>query len=354
MKDSVLILNKIRKNAPLARQEVFDGCKNLLDLPCRDDIRVQLSMILYGLDVKGPSKEEILGLVDFLNHIEPHLAKKLQPKSNNAICLAGSGKKELKTFNISTSAALVVASLGYPVAKLVSRATSSLTGSTDVLSLLGAELNIPITSMIEIMDDLNFGAFSIENTIPNFDKIYGGIFHTPHAFSYILPALLSPVKCNSVAYGLTQSDTQLSEEVFKELNLYKTGGIVTTNVDGLLVDELLPIGKNNISIIDQPHATQEIYEDLESIRERVDCKVSDISALNTKQEQAELLKRLLEGKASDQQAHIVALNAAFIIKSGNPHLIFSELYKDAWDIILSGKSAQILKKFIEKSNIYKK
>ena len=112
---------------------------------------VQLGAILTGIMARGPKKEEIIALLKSsfkLDKFNPRKREKIKlPASCILVGAIGSGKKGIKTMNISTPALLTAASLGAYTAKAVSYSTSSLTGSADFLEKLGCNLNIPLKKM---------------------------------------------------------------------------------------------------------------------------------------------------------------------------------------------------------------
>ena len=78
-----------------------------------------ISAFLLGLKAKGEVLDEISGFVDVMLE---HSVK--VPVTNEAIDIVGTGGDQLGTVNISTMAAIVIASCGYPVLKHGSRSAS--------------------------------------------------------------------------------------------------------------------------------------------------------------------------------------------------------------------------------------
>lgn len=111
----------------------------------------QIGALLIGLKQKGETAEEIAGAVRVLR------AKALKfsaPEGTIDIC--GTGGDGLNTLNISTTAALVVAACGLPVAKHGNRAVSSQCGSADVLEALSVQIDVPPEVMEECLRKTNF------------------------------------------------------------------------------------------------------------------------------------------------------------------------------------------------------
>jgi len=92
----------------------------------------QLAALLVALRMRGETIEELAG---FAAAMRERVVRVIAPAG--AIDIVGTGGDHSGTFNISTTAALVVAAAGVPVAKHGNRAITSRSGSADVLDALG-------------------------------------------------------------------------------------------------------------------------------------------------------------------------------------------------------------------------
>ncbi|MFI5254855.1 MAG: anthranilate phosphoribosyltransferase, partial [Candidatus Limnocylindrales bacterium] len=92
----------------------------------------QLGALLVALRMRGETVEELAG---FAGAMRERVLPVAAPAG--AIDVVGTGGDRSGTFNISTTAALVVAAAGVPVAKHGNRAITSASGSFDVLDALG-------------------------------------------------------------------------------------------------------------------------------------------------------------------------------------------------------------------------
>lgn len=115
-----------------------DDAARLLNALLAEDVTdAQIAAALTALATKGETVDELAGMASVMRE----RAVRLQCRHECFIDTAGTGSSSAKTFNISTAAAFVIAGAGLPVAKHGNRAASSRSGSADVLSALGVNVN---------------------------------------------------------------------------------------------------------------------------------------------------------------------------------------------------------------------
>jgi anthranilate phosphoribosyltransferase len=102
------------------------------------------------LHAKGETPEEIAGAARAMRrHMTP-----LRTTRGNILDTCGTGGVGSELFNISTSAAIVVAAAGVPVAKHGNRSVTSKSGSSDVLTILGVNIDAPLETVECCLNDL--------------------------------------------------------------------------------------------------------------------------------------------------------------------------------------------------------
>lgn len=113
----------------------------------------QIAGLITALRMKGETGEEITG---FARAIRAK-ALKVKPSKDGLVDTCGTGGDMAHTFNISTTAAFVVAACGLPVAKHGNRSVSSKSGSADVLEALGVKLNLSPAAVARCIDETGIG-----------------------------------------------------------------------------------------------------------------------------------------------------------------------------------------------------
>ena len=111
----------------------------------------QLAALLVALRMRGETVEELAGFAAAMRERVVHV-----DAPDGVVDTCGTGGDGSGTFNISTTAALVVAACGVPVAKHGNRAITSASGSADVLDALGVRIDHDAASAGAALRDIGF------------------------------------------------------------------------------------------------------------------------------------------------------------------------------------------------------
>ena len=116
----------------------------------------QVAGFLVALAAKGPTTEELKGLLDAMSQRAVPLELD-EALAHRCVDVVGTGGDGAGTVNVSTMAALVVAGCGVPVVKHGSRRASSTVGSADLLEALGVELSPGPDVVRRCVEEAGFG-----------------------------------------------------------------------------------------------------------------------------------------------------------------------------------------------------
>ncbi|MFW9876179.1 MAG: hypothetical protein ACFFG0_24010 [Candidatus Thorarchaeota archaeon] len=312
----------------------------------------QLGSLLTGLMAKGPTVDEVVTLLESsfsLDGFSPYERKKIQlPNKEKLISAIGSGKKGHKTMNISTPALLIAASMGVYTAKPVSSSTSSLSGSADLLRSVGVNIDLPNEDMEEVIRKTRFGAFCIESLIPKFDKVYGGKFYVPHALSFALAALVSPIKFDSLIYGLAHPDVETSIQVLQRFGIHDAMVASTTHDNIHYLDEMGVYGTTKLVGMKGGDIGKIIYfrptEELGLPR----YTPEQIAQADSLGQNIKYCIDVLKGKGEEPREDIICINAGTILYLAERAEDFKEGYYKAKEAV---KTGQPLEKLIEVTEI---
>ena len=112
----------------------------------------QMGGLLMAMRVRGETVDEITGAARIMR--SKAVAITAPP---GTIDTCGTGGDGSGTFNVSTATALVLAGAGVPVAKHGNRALSSRSGSADVLTALGVNIDCDIAVVQHCLDEIGIG-----------------------------------------------------------------------------------------------------------------------------------------------------------------------------------------------------
>ncbi len=295
---------------------------------------------LTSLSKKCESVDEIFGAVISIKK-KANIIKGF----SNSFDTCGTGGDGSKTFNISTISAIVAASSGICVAKHGNKAVSSLTGSADVLSELGININLDKNKIIDCLNKINL-CFLFA---PNFHPILKNVADIrkkigKRTIFNILGPLLSPVECKKQIMGVYDVNILLKvAEVLKKLGT-EHAWVVSGNKE---YDELTTTGKNYIVEI-KNNKIKELKIDVSTFGIEKSNK-EDLIGGDSK-ENAKIIKGILNGKISGAKKDIVLLNSASALYINGKTKDIKSGLEIVNEIILSGKALKKLNDLIELSN----
>jgi len=147
MRDTIA---KIVARENLTEDEAYAAVDEIMSGGATD---AQIASFMTALRMKGETVDEIAGCARAMRS----RALKVKPSRDSLVDTCGTGGDMMNTFNISTTAALVVAACGLPVAKHGNRSVSSRSGSADVLEALGVNINLPPEAVAACIDETGIG-----------------------------------------------------------------------------------------------------------------------------------------------------------------------------------------------------
>jgi anthranilate phosphoribosyltransferase len=112
----------------------------------------QIAGFLIALRTKGETIEELAGLARTMRALAAHVPT----RRTDLLDTAGTGGGQ-RTFNVSTTAALIAAGAGCAVAKHGNRSATSSSGSADVLEALGARIDLDPQGVAGCIEEAGFG-----------------------------------------------------------------------------------------------------------------------------------------------------------------------------------------------------
>jgi anthranilate phosphoribosyltransferase len=129
-----------------------DTAAVLAEIMAGNASEIQIAGFLIALRTKGETVQELAGLARTMRALAAHVSV----DHDDLLDTAGTGGGR-RTFNVSTTAALIAAGAGCMVAKHGNRSATGLSGSADVLEALGARIDLTPDSVARCIQDVGFG-----------------------------------------------------------------------------------------------------------------------------------------------------------------------------------------------------
>ncbi len=318
----------------------FEQAKELLDIIFEGEAaEVQVAAFLTAMRAKGATSAELAGLAKSLRE---H-AVKVEVDVDNLVDTCGTGGAKVKTFNISTAAAIVAAGAGVYVAKHGNRGITSSCGSADVLAELGVKIDATAEVVAKCIEQARIGfmfAPMFHPAMKYVQPVRKGLgFRT--VFN-ILGPLANPAAAKAQVMGV--ADESLMDRIIETLKLLGVEYAMVVHSDGL--DEISTAGITKIAELKNGKITKKELNPAELGIEPVNLEQLKVSDAKTS---AAKVKGVLGGKDGAEK-DIVTLNAAAAIMAGGVAEDFASGIKAAEESISSGEANKCLEKLIEVSN----
>lgn len=329
-------IEKVVKRMDLSEKEtmaIFDEIMSGIASPA------QIGAFITALHMKGETVEEITGAAKVMRQKSLHIQG-----GGKVVDTCGTGGSGANTFNISTTAAFVVAGCGLKVAKHGNRSASSQCGSADVLESLGVKIEISPDLVQRCILEIGIGF------------LYAPLFHSAMKYASgprkeigirtifnILGPLSNPANAASQLIGVY--DANLTEVLAKVLNnLGSKRVLVVHGTDNL--DEITITGKTKVTELNNKRIkTYYITPEKFGMKR---ASLSDIEG-GPVRENAETMFSILKGECTPRR-DIVILNAAAALVAGFKAKNFKEGSALAAESIDSGRALNKLLELIELTN----
>lgn len=301
---------------------------------------VQMAAYLTALAMKGETIDEITASAAGMR---AHCVKLLHEM--DVLEIVGTGGDGSNSFNISTTASLVTAAAGVPVAKHGNRAASSRCGAADVLEALGVNIDLEPKRSAELLKTINICFLFAQN------------YHI--AMKYVAPVrkelsirtvfnilgpLSNPAGANMELMGVYDKDlVEPLAQVMMKLGVRR--GMVVYGQDSL--DEISMSAPTSICEIKD--GWFQSYEITPEQFGYTRCNKEELVG-GTPQDNAAITRAILHGEDRGPKRCAVCLNAGAALCITGVTSTMEEGVRLAEQLIDEGKAAKKLEEFIQESN----
>lgn len=333
----VEILRKLVEGYDLRYDEAESAMRSIMD---GNATYAQLASFLTALRIKG---ETVTELTAFAKVMKEYCVK-VKPKINGRLIdVCGTGGDKIKTFNISTVAAFVIAGAGVKVAKHGNRAISGKCGSADLLEMFGLKLEQKpelVEMAIEVIGIGFMYAPYFHPAMKNVQKVRKemGI----RTVFNLLGPLVNPADVNAQLLGVCDHKL-MNTLAYVMMNLGLEEAFVVYGLDGL--DEVSTIGKTRIAWL--RHNSVKMLELTPRDFGVNPCRQEDLE-IKTQEEATQAAFMVLNGKDGPKR-DAVLVNAALGIMLGGRAENFLEGMELARESLGSGKAYKKLKDLVKLS-----
>ena len=299
----------------------------------------EIAGMLIALRMKGETSDEMIGAAKALSAAAQLFER---PDYLFADC-CGTGGDGSGLINVSTATAFVAAAAGLPIAKHGNRSVSSRCGSADVLEALGARIELSPALARTLLDETGFCFLFAPAYHPGMK--HAALVRRQLSVRTIMNLLgpcINPARPPVQLLGV--ADARMLRRIAETL-------------DAMGVEQALVVhgsGLDEVALHGETLAVRLSHGDISHVVIRPEDAGIERAPLNVvtggdPAENAERLRRLLEGQGSVAETDITVLNAAALLHTAGRAATLKEGADLARDVLLSGLGAKLLDRYIEAS-----
>lgn len=266
----------------------------------------QVAGFAVALRAKGETVEEVTGLVRAM-----YAHARLIEVPGDTVDIVGTGGDQARTVNISTMSSIVVAATGSTVVKHGNRASSSASGSSDVLQQLGVNLDLTPERVVEVAAEAGITFCFAVRFHPALRHVASARreLAVPTTFNFLGP-LTNPARVTAQATGV--ADARMAPILAGVLAQRGSRALVFRGDDGL--DELTTTATSKVWVVRDGEVRPESFDPRD-----VGLSLVPVSALRgaDAEHNAGVVRRLLAGERGPVR-DAVLLNSAAALVAADP------------------------------------
>ena len=282
----------------------------------------QFGALVTALRMKGETVDEIAGMARVMREKSVRVEV-----AGNVVDTCGTGGDSSGSFNISTTAAFVVAGAGEKVAKHGNRSMSGSTGSADILEALGVKIDLTPESVARCIDKVGFGFMFAQGFHPSmrFAACPRREIGIRTVFN-ILGPLTNPANASRQLIGV--ADASVAERMALVLGqLGSERALVVHGSDGM--DELTVTGPSTIWQLENGEVSS-----YEFSPEELGFSLSDADSLRADgpEDSARIARTVLSGEPGPARLVVLLNAAAALVAAGSADTMSAAIHVAARSI----------------------
>lgn len=338
------VIGELANGKNLSRAEAREYYRQVI---LSEQPELQQGAFLIAHLMKGPTTTELSGAWDALYEFD---TEKISPSFAEDCCdIVGTGSDALKTINVSTPASFIAAACGVKIAKKGARLVTGVSGATDILEIMGLDLNTPLVEANRCLEDHGICYLPGEAFLKaGWGRLIQSMRFTS-AFNIIGPLTKPCAKTTSIVIGA------YAEHICPQLVevLQETGtkaamapyGMSDSHEEKLGIDEISVCGTTRV--VELKNGRIERYslrpEDFGVKR----CTYEDVASKGTARENVLAVLQVLSGRDEGPIADMFAVNAAVALRVAGREDDLKKATDTARENLANGNALIKLKKLIE-------